>query len=765
MKRLTTNGSIFFTALAIGAAPLLSVGVLGCSKSGRSRSGVVATASSSGTAAGANASTSSGSAATTGGPLVAAPASGGTAAPGAPAASPSGQPTAAATGTSGGTAAPSAPTSTPTAPPAPTSSPAPSAPTSSPAPTSSSPAPGATTSPVPAPPAPPPTPPAGPAPAPAADDTAPVLVITSPERAAFSSSAQLVIAGNAVDAGSGVATVTINGTSVNVDSNGDFSVQATVGEGLNIITIQAIDRAGNIVQNSRSVLAGNFIPTNGFVPEAIVARIEESAFDKMEPVMEGFVNGRKSLISDVITARNPILDRQVLFIEARADVTGVDFSTVDVDLDPVNGGLDFTATLNDLDIDLRAQLRAIVRISVSGEVTMDRLTVSGRAVMGVDPQTNQLAFDLQNSDVTIEGFNLDMNNIPDFIDNLLRGLVQGMVEDQLRAMLQNDIGAQVTAALGAMNQPIQRNILGRDFVFGFAPTGLAFDDAGLSMSLAANVDAAAPTAASANAPGSLATVGAAPSVGSAAPADFAAAINDDLINRAFFAAWRSGLLDLEIDPGAALSNVINNLGGAVGINLPNFSVDSSILLMIFPQLQGIVPPGAPLIVRAEPRLPPVLRMVQSSGATPVATAPTPTAPQPNPGPANTLALQLDVGELVVSIEVADPATGQRITIVSIALQAVVGAGLTMDPQGQLFASLAGQPQFAADILVELIDLPDRGVQVLVGQMLPAVISMVANGFGGIPLPTPAALPVDNLQVGPVGPSGDFLGVAGQIRTP
>ena len=732
-RRLGSSVSVL-TAAALVVTPMLAATLSGCSKSGRSnRGGAIATATTSGssqTASGSTATTGT----TTGGGLTASSPSTSTAPTSPPSSPPSttttsspstttGSPTT--TTTSTPTSAPGTPTSTPT-----TTTSAPTTPTSAPSTTTTS------TAPAPA----------------AVDADPPVITITSPARASYSTVPQIVIAGNVTDAGSGVAAVAINGTPIPVDANGDFAVQATAGRGLNIIQVTAQDGAGNGAQTNTSILAGNFLAPNQPVAEALTARVEESAFLKLQPVINATLVQSKPQINAGLAALNPVLQRTILFVDARADITGVDFSSADVRLDPVQGGLAFSATLNDLDVDIQAQIRALVRISVSGELTADAISVSGVAAFGADPQTGRLVFAVQNVNVTTQGFAFDINNIPDFVESLLRGTVRNLVEGQIRDRIVNQIPATVNTALGGLGAPIQRTILGRDFALGFAPTGLAFDDAGVTLALAANVAASQPTARGQAAPGSLTTPGAAPIPFNAGGADFLAAINDDLVNKALFAAWGSGLLDLEVDPTQAFSALISRITGSSALG--GITFNSSLLLSIFPQLQGAIPAGAPIVLRAEPRLPPVVRIVPN--ATP--------ASMPAAGTVPDVTAEVSLGELVLSLAVADPSTGNRIPIFEIATQVRARAGLTVDAQGNMLVSLAGTPDLAADVISELIDLPDSAIQALFGQALPLVINLVANGHGGIPLPQPAGLPVSDLQVGPAGQSGDFLAIAGNIRT-
>ncbi|MFY9822528.1 MAG: DNRLRE domain-containing protein, partial [Thermoanaerobaculia bacterium] len=91
------------------------------------------------------------------------------------------------------------------------------------------------------------------------DTRAPDLVLDSPLPGQLVNSGSVRAAGRATDA-NGIASVTVNGAPVSLDSAGNFATQVPVGEGPATVAVRALDRAGNAASLSAQV-AGFSLPT------------------------------------------------------------------------------------------------------------------------------------------------------------------------------------------------------------------------------------------------------------------------------------------------------------------------------------------------------------------------------------------------------------------------------------------------------------------------------------------------------------------------
>lgn len=93
------------------------------------------------------------------------------------------------------------------------------------------------------------------------DTVAPTLTITSPNDNIKANQATCVVSGTTNDATSSPVSVTINGTSVTVGTDGSFSKSITLNEGANTITIVATDSAGKSTTVTRTVTLDTGAPT------------------------------------------------------------------------------------------------------------------------------------------------------------------------------------------------------------------------------------------------------------------------------------------------------------------------------------------------------------------------------------------------------------------------------------------------------------------------------------------------------------------------
>ncbi|UPU37126.1 Ig-like domain-containing protein [Geomonas paludis] len=94
-------------------------------------------------------------------------------------------------------------------------------------------------------------------PAPAADTTNPTLVVSTLADGSYTNKVTLNISGSATDAG-GLQSLTINGQPVTVNADGSFSAAVTLVAGANVITVVAVDQAGNAQSDVRTI---TFDPT------------------------------------------------------------------------------------------------------------------------------------------------------------------------------------------------------------------------------------------------------------------------------------------------------------------------------------------------------------------------------------------------------------------------------------------------------------------------------------------------------------------------
>lgn len=92
------------------------------------------------------------------------------------------------------------------------------------------------------------------------DTVPPVLNVTSPDDGLITNKSTVVVAGTTNDSTSSPVTLTVNGNTVSVGSDGSFSTTVTLSEGENTITIEAVDKAGKVSVVTRTVTLDSSTP-------------------------------------------------------------------------------------------------------------------------------------------------------------------------------------------------------------------------------------------------------------------------------------------------------------------------------------------------------------------------------------------------------------------------------------------------------------------------------------------------------------------------
>ena len=92
------------------------------------------------------------------------------------------------------------------------------------------------------------------------DTVPPVLNVTSPDDGLITNKSTVVVAGTTNDSTSSPVTLTVNGNTVSVGSDGSFSTTVTLSEGKNTITIKAVDQAGKVSTVTRTVTLDSSTP-------------------------------------------------------------------------------------------------------------------------------------------------------------------------------------------------------------------------------------------------------------------------------------------------------------------------------------------------------------------------------------------------------------------------------------------------------------------------------------------------------------------------
>lgn len=94
------------------------------------------------------------------------------------------------------------------------------------------------------------------------DTTKPVLTVSALPSGSYTNNKSFSLSGTAIDATSGLQSVTINGVAVDVDPvSNSFGTSVTLGSSNNTVTVLATDKAGNVAKDERLIHYSNTLPT------------------------------------------------------------------------------------------------------------------------------------------------------------------------------------------------------------------------------------------------------------------------------------------------------------------------------------------------------------------------------------------------------------------------------------------------------------------------------------------------------------------------
>jgi hypothetical protein len=309
----------------------------------------------------------------------------------------------------------------------------------------------------------------------------PVLKVTSPERSLIRGHAgQLTVTGTVAPNSEGdpVKKVTVNGVQAVVDASGAFTATIDVKPGASLIQTEAVDRDGGKATDTRSVEAGELRPPGANVENAITTAISKNAFGKIATAAGTLIKTMD--FKTMLAPLNPMMHsgdengEDCLF--ARLFVDDFKLSNATITLVPVNGGLSFSAQLDNVDIPGRARY-AVACLAGNNTTRVQATSVMVRGTLMVEPDgMNGFKTDLANETVQITGLNITASGIPGAALDLipLDSLIQSVAPVAARLFM----GPMVNKALGGLGGPKELNVLGKTIVLEVKPSDIVFDAEG-----------------------------------------------------------------------------------------------------------------------------------------------------------------------------------------------------------------------------------------------------------------------------------------------
>ncbi len=268
----------------------------------------------------------------------------------------------------------------------------------------------------------------------------PEVTIVDPPRGAYLSTDRALVRGRALDAGSGIVTLDVNGIAVTPSASGDWQVSLPLSRGVNTIVARALDRAGNAGAASVSVIYGDFRLATEPIFGAAASRVREPALNALAPAVAQAVAASGAIQRRLTSA--PLYDGSVQIFgvtvaSARVDVLSVSFDAPAIGFDAVPGGVLVAVRVPNLRLWARAHGTAAgISYAATG------------------------------------WFDFGIKGIPAALTNIVESAVEREAEDRLASAIAAELLRELARALAGLGQPIPRTWNGRTVTFRARPTPL-----------------------------------------------------------------------------------------------------------------------------------------------------------------------------------------------------------------------------------------------------------------------------------------------------
>ena len=544
------------------------------------------------------------------------------------------------------------------------------------------------------------------------DTMVPVVTLEQPPRGlvvpAGQGEAVVVVEGSVEEQGTGLHFVKVGEQIVELDAQGRFRHEQVLSEGLNRVSVTAVDRAGNEGDALRGVLHGEMVDPTSPVDPGMRLVITQDALAVGAEVLEGLLTPQRvagfvemALMLDNVTVKN------------------VSFAPVDVSTSLVPGAVVLSADVSQVEVEVDATFGEDTYTIV---LMVAAVGVDTRVHPDVDAQ-GQLTFMFDEAELRLDDSAIsfevrvgdeaslssqDAEFLRDLMGKVARLAFAQLLSDRLIDQLYDpDVLKRRVELLGAV----------MEFELVLESLQVSSDAILLEANLALGGEAAAGLP---ELPGALGTpLG--PSGAVSAENDVLFLTNRTALNRLLHAVWRSGLLSQQL-VGADFA----------GLELPVALSSDELALLLGPELRDAAPPNTPAALQLRPLLPPVLRFDPQAGGTGVV---------------------LQLAELLVDMALVPPDGGEvQVVTVALFLDLAVDIGV----EGVLF-NLGFDAEAAADLDAEpLADLHDAQVEALFEELFALVPTVMSEGLelGGAADITWITL--ENTQIEILGPQRDHL---------
>ncbi len=283
------------------------------------------------------------------------------------------------------------------------------------------------------------------------DGGAPVIVIDSPDRGEqLLGPGPVTVLGRVSDA-TGLATATLNGEALTLDSKGHFSTTVPGAFGINLLVVEAEDTLGNHARHVQSyALASAYAPVvdgdveDLYVPGGIKAWVDYVAFkgDGSQGVTLSQVG--QSLLAAMDLAAlipSPVAQQEILLCTYDVILDNLTHGPPTIELWPVAEGLTVHVKFPALAATL--SLPAAWCPDVSGEVTASAVTLTALVAVDIDAK-GEVMVEMTSVEVQFVNLALDLEGVTGallealliFFEDDLTAMVEAQFEEQVKAQVE-----------------------------------------------------------------------------------------------------------------------------------------------------------------------------------------------------------------------------------------------------------------------------------------------------------------------------------------
>lgn len=339
--------------------------------------------------------------------------------------------------------------------------------------------------------------------------------------------------------------VTVNGQAASV-VDGEFRANVSLDRGVNLVDARGTDGHGDELFVRQGLLAGDFASPDVPIEHAITLRVNEGGLRKATDMVGDFID--PAAIGSSVNALNPVYaDSYGVLgwdaVEVEANLLNLQFSDPVITPDAKPGVLALQVVIPNLEVHIGVDGEIVgIDFSTDAYIGADAAVVDANVVVSV--VNGRLDLDVIAPSVALNGFWYDTSLLPgDVEDYLLVDTIRGVLEGMLVGKLEEMIPPLLDSALADLDISFQTEMLGKQVSIAADFASASIDEAGLqvAMDIAVGVpgDAGKPWLGYLSAPGAPAR----PSYAD----DLGLAVSDDLLNNVFFQAWRSGMLQIDLD--------------------------------------------------------------------------------------------------------------------------------------------------------------------------------------------------------------------------